>query len=282
MSEKKERSLASVLATTACIVGVAAGGVCGYLLFSGTESFQRQFAANEAQIGQLQLELDTMKAQQSQSVEDARTDLSTAATAGNAVAELQNKYAHLSDADANSLTDNALALDSHFGSQDKDARTPWYSGKDYAWTFETTYSFRGDSVPVIWSCHNTAGELVAYTMATYSKDTKLFTNVSTYFTAVSAGSVEDETEGSPWAPPSEEGPVGPNYAETPVAIPETEPVVPDTVPDVPVPTESVTEPETTREDIPGLVVPIESEGESVSVNDSMPPETSMEGGVANE
>lgn len=145
-------------------------------------------AANE-KVAALESEVDKLGGQKASTDTDISKVASSAANAGNKVAELQNKYnGYNPETQSGSIKSNALALDAYFGDNDKNARTPWYTNQaaDVAtkWEFESTYSFEGKTADVIWLCKDGSGQIYAYTTAVYDVASQTFSKVSHKQTAL--------------------------------------------------------------------------------------------------
>lgn len=141
-----------------------------------------------ADIAQKQADIDGLQLSPVE-VEYVQETLNTCLQQGNKVAEYQNNYANLLQAYNVSQTDEALqalgknADDLGTYLTDRKNQTYWYSSDSsneiyYTWYFETTYAFKGASIPVIWTCYeNNTDNLLAYATGIYNVATNKFSNV---------------------------------------------------------------------------------------------------------
>lgn len=155
-------------------------------------------AASE-KVASLESEVNKLSSQKASTDIDIARTASSAANAGNKVAELQNKYSDYNpETQVDSIKSNALALDAYFGNNDKNARTPWYTNQasDVAtkWEFESTYSFEGKTADVIWLCKDGSGQIYAYTTAIYDVASQTFSKVSHKQTALGQAHIRATVE----------------------------------------------------------------------------------------
>lgn len=155
-------------------------------------------AANK-KVAVLEKEVNKLNDQKASTDKDIAKTANSAANAGNKVAELQNKYnGYNLETQADSVKENALALDEYFGKNDKNARTPWYinQASDVAtkWEFASTYSFMGKNADVVWFCKDGSGQIYAYTTAVYDADSQTFSKVSRKQTALGQAHIKATTE----------------------------------------------------------------------------------------
>lgn len=164
----------------------------------GASSFEAQFDENAKQITQLEEQVKDLENQASPDAAFINKGLHSAADAGRKVAEYQTKYQNIDAAvTPDDVTANAEALSPYFADDAQSGRQPWFtpskSDAKVVWTFESTYSFQNDSIPVIWLCTiNGSDELVAYATATYDAESGKFSNVA-YQTTANAAKYIDAT-----------------------------------------------------------------------------------------
>lgn len=102
--------------------------------------------------------------------------------------EQQAAYRQAMNMYSQNIKDNASALDSYFGPNDKNARTPWYNyrepvGISGTWEFASKASFKGNTMQVLWLCYsNDQHMLLSYCTAVYNADSKLFSDVTCMMT----------------------------------------------------------------------------------------------------
>ena len=157
---------------------------------NASAEFEESYQANQKTIQELTDELAQVQ-ESSDTVENATVRLSSAASAGATVATYQNAYQNIdSTVDENAFTKNLEAMDVYLSSSDKDHRGVWYAPTDdtisYKWTFCTTYSFTESSVPVLWICNSSSGDLLAYTTGVYDVETEKFLDMDTSITSLGA------------------------------------------------------------------------------------------------
>lgn len=153
------------------------------------------YASNSKELQKLNAEYNVLLNEDSETVEAVRPKLNSAADAGTKVAEYQNKYSTLNAADnEEEYRENATNIGVYL--DDKSKQVPWYTLNkdiaDYEWKFNSTYSFSGDSVPVLWTCYQKLsngedaeyGVLFAYTTGTYNVADNMFHNIKYNVTSV--------------------------------------------------------------------------------------------------
>lgn len=164
----------------------------------GASSFEAQFDENAKQITQLEEQVKDLENQASPDAASINKGLHSAADAGRKVAEYQTKYQNIDAAvTPDDVTANAEALSPYFADDAQSGRQPWFTPSKgdakVVWTFESTYSFQNDSIPVIWLCTiDGSDELVAYATATYDAESGKFSNVA-YQTTANAAKYIDAT-----------------------------------------------------------------------------------------
>lgn len=168
-----------VISLVASIVAIGYGS----MVVSGYES---QMSAQNETIRDLEGQLTEMDKEASDKVE-VKAVLNTAAQAGTEIAAYQTKFATMSDKDRENLDVVASEMRAMFSTSDSGATVPWYVGEDYTWHFETTYSFAGNYVPVVWLCRDHYDEVLAYATATYDVKEQVFKDVE--WATVSQGNV---------------------------------------------------------------------------------------------
>lgn len=136
--------------------------------------------------------------------EEEQSANNNAAEQGELVAKLQNTYKTTDVSDSpDEFNANVEALNNCFDDTSKDARVPWYGGDEYVpgtWEFASKASFTGNTAKVLWLCKSDKdGILLAYCIATYSAETKLFSGVeykmTKYAEASANPNAEDTTNG---------------------------------------------------------------------------------------
>lgn len=192
----------------ACIFLLGITGAFAILNSLATDAFNDEYSANMRQLNELGLELSTIV--DADVTEKATTaDLSSAAELGQKVADYQMEY---QETYATMMTDHsriAESLRECFTSGSSNAAVAWFLPEHltdtgeyeiYKWKFETTYSFSGVSVPVLWTCWDDKGELLAYTTGTYSVKDLKFSDITRYTTSVGddliSPTIDDDVTGS--------------------------------------------------------------------------------------
>lgn len=165
-----------IVLTLLCSVGLS-----GYSYIS-SEGLRSKIAVQEQQMAELNEELTEIELHKVD-VNEVKVVLNTASQAGNDVAALQNYYLttdlSTSDKDVADFSKRTQAVKALFGSSDQGAIVPWYSGDGCIWSFETTYGFSDNEVPVLWLCRDTSSErsVLAYATANYDADDGCFRDV---------------------------------------------------------------------------------------------------------
>lgn len=124
-----------------------------------------------------------------ETVESVKTTLVSAASAGNAVADLQNQYGSLVKSDktyATSVTTIASSMDKYLDKDSSNARVPWFSTSmsNMKWTFNTTYSVDATSIDCLWTCYSDKNELVGYVTGTYDVGANIFSDMDIHMTSI--------------------------------------------------------------------------------------------------
>ena len=165
-----------IVLTLLCSVGLS-----GYSYIS-SDSLRSKIAVQEQQMAELNEELTEIEMHKVD-VNEVKVAMNTASQAGNDVAALQNYYLTTElgtdDEDMADFSKRTQAVKALFGSSDQGAVVPWYSGEGCIWSFETTYSFSDNEVPVLWLCRDTSSErnVLAYATARYDADEGYFHDV---------------------------------------------------------------------------------------------------------
>lgn len=157
-----------------CLVGY------GFLVVSGYET---TMSLQNQEIRSIEQELNALEMEKEENKVDVKAALNTATKAGVEIAAYQSDFNHVTvstdDDSIETLGAKAKAMRKYFGTYDGNATTPWYSGGEsgYVWSFETTYSFSGNTVPVLWLCRTRAGKVLGYCTAEYNAEEDVFNNV---------------------------------------------------------------------------------------------------------
>ena len=167
--------------TIASIVFIGVALVFVALIVQSNNELKEATESNTLTYNQKSSELEALKQVSPTDVTVVKTAISSAADAGNAMAKYQTAYSELDAvkqeaAFMRNVEDIGALLDEK--SQNK--RVPWYGDDDtdFTWRFCSTYTFSGDSVPVVWLCENNeTKEVYAYATGTYNASTGLFSNV---------------------------------------------------------------------------------------------------------
>lgn len=175
-------------------------GCVGSILYFGasyqskSKNFAKKYNENIEQLATLKNQYESEQQTQVDTEETASDKLNLAVSAGNAVAEGQNNYYAIcrnesyqnnEDALFEAIKQNSAVLDPYFDTEDTSGNAIWYQNEntDSTWTFRTTYGFSESVLPVIWTCYNSSGELLAFTTANYSVEVNVFGDVEIYTTA---------------------------------------------------------------------------------------------------
>ena len=181
----------TIISVIGCVSAILYFGVSYQ---SRSKNYVKKYNENVTQLASLKNQYESGQQTQVDTQETVSDKLNLAVTAGNAVADGQNNYHticndeyYLSNEDARSeaIQQNSDALNSYFDADDTSGNAIWYQNEntDSTWTFRTTYGFSESVLPVIWTCYNSAGELLAFTTANYSVEVNVFGDVEIYTTA---------------------------------------------------------------------------------------------------
>lgn len=166
---------------------VIVGAVVTLIGQNQISSYNASYAQNAETIKQLSSQLTELSEQKQDTSDDVYPKLSSAAEAGNTVAEYQTEYASIiSGTDTDMFNMNMSAISNYVKSDA--AVGPWYEAASgtvkYTWKFNSTYSFSGDFVPVLWTCVTEDDVLLAYTTGEYNASTGTFTHVEPHVTSI--------------------------------------------------------------------------------------------------
>lgn len=178
----KKFILPAVIALSLIIAVVSIG--YSSIVVSGIDT---EIVQQSETIGELEAHLSELE-KAKEEVVDVKVVLNTAAQAGTEVAAYQSKFSNITEETRDGLETMSSSMRNLFGTSDSDATAPWYNGdEEYSWTFETTYSFAGNSVPVVWLCRNKDRDVVAYTTGIYDVKENVFKDIE--WKSVSKGAV---------------------------------------------------------------------------------------------
>lgn len=157
----------------------------------GAQSYADKYAENEKTISSLESDLNNLKHNYKEaSPDEIRTQLYSAASDGNTVADIQNTYKEaysmtLADESADKQNEIYKSLAEYF--TDKKGQNAWLkTSHDYTWQFKTTYSVTDSVIPCLFLCYENPDDvttLMAYTTATYNAESGKFYDVSVSTTA---------------------------------------------------------------------------------------------------
>ena len=130
-----------------CIILLILSLVVVFMTLQATSKYNEQVIANSSKIGDLSEQVAKLKASVDEVIteEIASNNVKSCADLGNAVAEYQTKYQHMSASqDYDMWMENVYALDACFDETWKESRIPWYFGDpsydlEWKWTFQSTY-----------------------------------------------------------------------------------------------------------------------------------------------
>lgn len=138
---------------------------------------------------------EVVAASSTENTEEGSEVLDKASDAGNALTEYQNWKLSTVNVDftpefESEMKQKSDEIDPYL--QDKNNRVAWYyydstnPNVNPVWSFCTTYSFSGNTVPVLWVCYNQAkdNELLAYAQGTYHADDNMFYDLEYHVTAI--------------------------------------------------------------------------------------------------
>lgn len=138
---------------------------------------------------------EMVAASSTENTEEGSEVLDKASDAGNALSNYQNWNLSVLSVDFTSELESEMKqkmseVEPYL--QDKGNRVDWYyydtsnPNVNPVWSFCTTYSFSGNTVPVLWVCYNQAkdNELLAYAQGTYHADDNMFYDLEYHVTAI--------------------------------------------------------------------------------------------------
>lgn len=166
----------------------------GLWAYVSDQSLKQTYQENQSQIDELTNQLNSISTEEPKT-EVVTAQLNSASDAGNALTEYQNWKLSTVNADftpefESEMKQKSDEIDPYL--QDKNNRVAWYyydtNNPDVnpIWSFCTTYSFSGNTVPVLWVCYNQAkdNELLAYAQGTYHADDNMFYDLEYHVTAI--------------------------------------------------------------------------------------------------
>lgn len=158
------------------------------------QSLKQTYQTNQSQIDELTKQLNSISTEEPKT-EVVTAQLNSASDAGNALSDYQNWNLSVLSADFTSELESEMKqkmseVEPYL--QDKGNRVDWYyydtnnPNVNPVWSFCTTYSFSGNTVPVLWVCYNQAkdNELLAYAQGTYHVDDNMFYDLEYHVTAI--------------------------------------------------------------------------------------------------
>lgn len=161
------------------------------LLFLSTKEYKETYSENYNTIQTLQTQLpsDSQKSEteivQSADVKDtvkSMTDL------GNDVIKWQSKFRKLVDSSSNNENEinKVTSTLSSFFTDDVSMTSYWYVAMPEAkptWEFKPNYGFNSDKIPVLWTCKNKDGYLLACIKGTYNTKINKFSDIQIQITS---------------------------------------------------------------------------------------------------
>jgi hypothetical protein len=149
------------------VVGIGLAGFTGY----AGNAYADTYKSNAQQIQNLKDDIATLSSQGVVTPKEVEDGVTNAADAGRAVADLQNKYANLTD-DEDAIKANAAEIKKYFNDTSFNAGAIWL--QNGTWTFRTSYIFNEDTLDCLWTCVDSDGNLLGYVSAQYSGKDKVF------------------------------------------------------------------------------------------------------------
>lgn len=145
-------------------------------------------------------EFNTLTEEDEQASSVIQADLTSATASGQDVAVLQTEYNKISSTTPEGLAkmrDNMSKLSVYSAETDK--LRPWCITRfvPSSWSFVSTFSFVGDTLPVLWVCTSTKTDIknqpLAYTTGVYDRKTNSFSGIQTHITDLGLSYVDDES-----------------------------------------------------------------------------------------
>jgi len=148
-------------------------------------------------------------------VEVVQLEVSSAAEAGQAVADLQNQLVRAELEEIPGIFDQ---MNPYFDEQ----QGVWSDVPNATFVFNTTYDFTDGIVAVSWTATDDTGNEVVYVFADYNANTQMFSNVEKYRTSYAFNLLNTDEGGYEYFP-------GLEPTEPPVETEETEPTAEPTL-----------------------------------------------------
>ena len=194
--KRKEKDQFQII--TFVVIALSVIGIV-YLVLSyqsHSESYITKYNENETTLAKLKNQYESGAQDTTDTEQTASAKLNSAVAKGNEVAKMQNAYYEIYEnfytnsyevdekAYSEAIESNAAQLEPCFAEDDTSGSAVWYLSEttDAIWSFRTTFSFTGDTVPSLWTCYNTSGEMLAFTTADYDAISDTFNNVNCYIT----------------------------------------------------------------------------------------------------
>lgn len=209
--KKKEIELFQIITILVIVFSIVGIVYLALSYQSHSEKYNAQYNENEIILAQLKNQYESGTQITADTEETASLKLNSAVAKGNEVAKMQNAYYEIYEnfylnsyevdekAYSEAIKSNSTRLETCFSEDDTSGSALWYLSEntDAIWSFRTTFSFTGDTVPSLWTCYNTSGEMLAFTTADYNVTNDVFDNVNCYVTSAGqsySGNDSDEPE----------------------------------------------------------------------------------------
>lgn len=167
----------------------------GNIIVSSNDAFAEAHRANESAIASLQEQLQSAESEEVSrdfGPEQMVANLTSAATLGNKVADLQNRYATV-EVNTPEFDEVVASLDACFAKADSNARSKWLSGGDAGtWKFMSGFDYEDSAIDAVWLAYNDEGDIVGYACGVYDKGSDVFTDMNWGITSTTGVVPSDE------------------------------------------------------------------------------------------
>lgn len=163
--------------------------ICAFIGWNLSNSWT-EYQAKQSDIAKLQRQITSAEKEEIASADDIEAAISSTKEQGDAIAALQNAKSTIDGADTEGRTNNSDAIAAYFAEDSKsNARVSWFTQTagdvDGQWAYETAYNFTSSEIGCLWTyrLNDADHTLLAYAVAKYSVNDKLFSDFSAHITS---------------------------------------------------------------------------------------------------
>lgn len=190
----KQIKIGSYLKAVPVVIGIGIAGFTGY----AGNAYADTYRSNAQQIQDLKADIATLSLEGVVTPKEVEDVVGNASESGQAVADLQNKYAGLGT-DEDAIKANAAEIKRYFNDASSNAGAIWL--QNGTWSFRTSYNFNESTLDCLWTCVDGDGNLLGYVTAQYNSKDKVFSDFTKTIThkgnssaAVTHDRPEDDAE----------------------------------------------------------------------------------------